>query len=141
MPQRDPNAVAANWATRLGQSTQKISDGIDATTVAPGVAAARQADVWAANVAAAKPKWQQRVSAVTLQDWQTAAKTKGVPRIASGAQAAQPKMAAFMAQLLPKVASVVSSLPPRGDVEANIQRSAAFQRAMSQWSYNKGAGA
>lgn len=126
MAQRDPNVVAQNWSARLGQSTSKITAGVQAVSVAPGVAAARQADVWASNVAAAKSKWQRNVAAVSLQDWQTAMTQKGVGRIQVGATAAEPKFAAFMGQLLPYIAAGQQKLPPRGNFDQNVAR-------MTQW--------
>ena len=134
---RTPDQIAADWASRLAGSTQKIKDGIQAVTVAPGQAAARQADVWAQNVAASKPKWQQRVSAVSLQEWQDATANKGVDRIAAGATAAQPKFQNFMTQLLPHIDRVTSSLPARGNLDQNIARSTAFIRGMAQFQYRK----
>jgi len=126
MAQRDPNVIAQNWAARLGQSTTKISSGVAGVSVAPGAAAARQADVWAANVAAAKSKWQRNVGSVSLQDWQSAMTTKGIPRIAAGATAAEPKFASFMGQLLPHIQTGLSKLPPRGNFDQNVAR-------MTQW--------
>lgn len=130
---KDPNAVAAKWAQRLGAASQAITDGVQAVQVAPGQAAARQSAVWAQNVAAAQQKWAQRVGSVSLQDWQTAMIQKGAPRVASGAQAAQPKMAAFLGQVLPYIDTVRASLPPRGDINANIARSAAFIQGMAKF--------
>lgn len=127
MVMQDANTIATNWSNRLGQSTSKITAGVDAVSVAPGVAAARQADVWAANVAAAKQKWQRRVQSVSLADWQNAMKNKGVPRIATGATAAEPKFAAFMSQLIPHINSGLTKLPARGSYEQNKNR-------MIQWS-------
>jgi hypothetical protein len=59
--------------------------------------------------------------------------TKGAPRVASGAQAAQPKMAAFMGQLLPYIESARTSLPARGTLDQNIARMTAFTMAMSKF--------
>ncbi len=129
---KDPAAVAARWAQGLAGATQKISEGVSAVQVAPGQAAARQMDVYLANVTAAAPKWRAKVAAVSLQDWQQAMISKGVPRISSGATAAQGKFQAVMTQLLPQIDRVVSSLPPRGNLDQNIARATAFMRGMSQ---------
>jgi hypothetical protein len=126
--------IAANWASRLGASTQKITDGINAVTVAPGIAAARQKDVWLSNTQAAQAKWAKNVSAVSLSDWQQMTINKGVPRIASGAQAAQPKFQAFMAKFLPYVQSGKASLPPRGTLDQNINRAVAMMRYNAKFS-------
>lgn len=126
--------VAANWASRLSQSTQAITDGVQGVTVAPGQAAARQKTVWQQNTAAAANKWAARTAAVPLSDWQQAMVTKGVPRIAQGATAAQPKMEAFMTKLLPYIESQRNALPARGDLSANINRMVAFTQAMAKFS-------
>lgn len=128
-----PDQIAAKWAQGLAGAGQRISDGIDAVTVAPGQAAARQKNVWAQNTAASVDKWAANTQKVSLPDWQAAMKTKGVPRIASGAQAAQPKFAQFMTQLMPYIQNQVSQLPARGNLDANIARMTAFARGMSNF--------
>jgi hypothetical protein len=57
-----------------------------------------------------------------------------VPRISTGAQAAQSKFATFMTKLLPYEAQLVASLPPRGDLNQNIARATAFMTGMSKFS-------
>lgn len=128
--------VASNWSSRLGASTERIRQGVQAVTTSPGQMAARQQDVWAANVAASKGKWAAAVSRVTVQDWQSAMLEKGLNRIASGAAAAESKFAAFMNQFLPHLDRVRASLPARGGLEQNIARmtaqvrgAAAFKRS------------
>lgn len=128
-----PQDIAQNWATRLAQSGDKITKGVQAVTVAPGQAAARQADVWANNTVASKDKWRSRVANVTLQEWQAAIVNKGVPRIASGAQASQGKFADFMTRLLPHIDSVKGTLPARGTLDQNIDRMVRFSRGMAQF--------
>jgi hypothetical protein len=125
--------AAAKWATALPAAQQKYVDGVNAVTVAPGALAARAAPLWAANTAAAQTKFARNSAAVSLQTWQQAAATKGAQRLSSGAQAAQSKVEAAFAKLFPAIQSAVSSLPPRGDIEANIARSATFARTMNKY--------
>lgn len=127
------DAAAQKWAQNLAGATQRIQAGVQGVTVAPGAAAARQKGVWAQNVAASQDKWASRVASVTLGDWQQATVSKGIPRIASGATAAQPKMAAFMGQLLPYIQSGQTSIPARGGLEQNIARLTAWVRYMSNF--------
>lgn len=135
--QKDPMAVAAKWGTNTTNSTEQVKAGIQAVTVAPGQLAAKAADLYVTNTAAAKGKFARNVAAVGLSDWQTAAIDKGLPRIASGVQAAGSKMQAFFADMLPAQAAIVAKLPPRGSLEANVQRSAAMIRGMAGYSYRK----
>lgn len=128
-----PDEAAQAWAQKLAASTDRITRGVQSVTVAPGQAAARQKNVWAQNVAASQDKWASRVGSVTLPEWQQAMTSKGVQRIASGAQAAQPKMAAAMAQILPHIAAGVSALPARGGLDQNIVRMTQFVRHMSNF--------
>lgn len=132
---KDPTTVAARWATNLAGSTQTITDGVNAVTTAPGAAAAAQKAVWAANTAAAANKWATNTAAVSLQSWKNDMITKGVPRIAQGATAAQPKVQAFMTAFLPAVASSVASLPPRGGFQQNVNRMVAHVTNMSKFQY------
>jgi hypothetical protein len=125
--------AAAKWATNLPAAQQRYIDGVNAVTVSPGALAARAAPLWAANTAAAQQKFARNAAAVTTQQWQQATTTKGAQRLSSGAQAAQGKVEATFAKLFPAIQSAVSSLPPRGDIEANIARSAAFARSMNKY--------
>ena len=125
--------AAAKWATALPAAQQRYVDGVNAVTVAPGALAARAAPQWAANTAAAQAKFARNSAAVSLQAWQQATATKGAQRLSSGAQAAQSKVEQAFSRLFPAIASAVSALPPRGDIEANIARSAQFARTMNKY--------
>lgn len=130
---QDAATIGQNWATRLGQSQEKIKAGVAGVTVAPGAAAARQKQVWLSNTQAAADKWARNTAAVTLQDWQAAMNDKGVGRIASGANAAIPRFTQFMSALLPHIEAGQRALPPRGDLEANIQRMVGWTRHMAKF--------
>lgn len=125
--------AAATWAQRFGASGPKWTAGVQSVTVAPGALAARAKQLWLTNVTAAADRFAANSARVTLQDWQTATVTKGAPRLASGAQAAQGKVEAAFAKLFPAIQNAVNSLPPRGDIEQNINRSATFARAMNKY--------
>ena len=127
-----PNAATAaqTWAQNFGASGTKWATGVNSVTVAPGQLAARAKQLWLTNTTAAADRFAANSAKVTLQDWQSTTVTKGQPRLASGAQAAVPKVEAAFAKLFPAIQNAVNALPPRGDIEANINRSAQFARAM-----------
>lgn len=130
---KDAATVAAEWKNRLSASTQKMTDGVNSVTVAPGQAAARQKDVYVQNVTASANKWATNVASVSLSEWQQAIISKGIPRVATGAAAAESKMQQFFTKLLPYIAAGKGSLPARGGLDQNIQRSAAWIRYMAQF--------
>lgn len=133
MPNVDPSTAAKRWSSGLAGAGTKITEGIRAVTTAPGQAAARQKQAWVQNTTASVDKWAANTAAVSLGDWQDAAISKGVPRIASGATAAEGKMAAFLTQLFPHIDSVKASLPARGGFDQNVQRMVAFSQGMHQF--------
>jgi hypothetical protein len=130
MTAQTPDQVAANWAARLGASTDKMQAGAQAVTVPPGQAAARQKAVWAQNVAASQNKWATNVAAVPLSTWQADYVNKGLPRVGTGAQNAIPKMTSFFSKLLPAIATGKSRLPARGTYDQNKARAAAWMDYM-----------
>ena len=127
-----PDQLAANWANNLAAANARMQAGAQAVTVSPGQAAAAQQGVWLANTTAAANRWAQNVAAVTTAQWQQAFITKGLPRVATGAQAAQPQFAVTLAKIIQAEKGILPSLPPRGNLQANIARSAAFATAMNQ---------
>jgi hypothetical protein len=122
--------AAANWASGFGGSATKYSAGIDAVTVAPGLAAAQQQAAYLAGVQNNVKIWAQKVAAVDLNTWKAAAKGTGASRLASGATKGAPKMQAFMNAFLPQLTNVVGSLPARGTFDQNMQRFTAFATAL-----------
>lgn len=127
----NPTAAAQMWAQRLGAATQAYTDGVNGVQVAPGQLAAAAGDRWIANTQAALPRFKANSAAVQLGSWQQSAISKGAPRLASGAQAAQPKVEQVFGKLFPAIRSAVQSLPPRGTIDQNIERSAQFARKLN----------
>jgi hypothetical protein len=122
--------VTAKWNTRANAASGDWATGIQAVTVNPGQAAAAVADVWQANTIAGRAKWQAKLGSMNLADWKNQTTTKGQARYGPGITAGQTKYATAIAKILQVEASIVGSLPPRGNRSQNIQRSAAFQEAM-----------
>jgi hypothetical protein len=129
------------WSTNLNAAGTYIKNGVNAVTVAPGQAAAAAQDRFLAGVTQAvqNGKWARNVSAVSLQQWQSAMINKGIPRIAQGtAQAVQTKGPAIDT-LLANVSAAQAAIAslPKGGIEQGIARATAFMRAMSA-AYAKG---
>jgi len=124
-----PQEAAAAWKTGFGGAGAKWAAGIGRVDRAPGLDAAAAVDRWQANTIASAPKYARNVAAVTKESWQAAAQASQ-GRLAQGAAKGGDKYQAKIGQVLTAIGQVRGSLPPRGDVEANIQRSAAFQRGM-----------
>lgn len=134
----DPAQAAEDWATGLATKTDKITRGVRAVTVSPGQQAARQKNVYLAQVQANVDKWAANSAAVTVGEWQDAMINKGVGRIAAGATASKGKMAAFFAQLLPAIDAAKSGLPARGNFEQNMARLQQYLTKMHGFSYRRG---
>ena len=126
MAMQDAATVAAKWARNLSASTASITAGVNAVTVNPATKAAAQSAAYVSGVqqAVSSGKWQRGLARTTLAGWQQSMITKGIPRIASGASAALPKVQNFMSQWLPYQAGLQTQLAstPRGDLQTNIQR-------------------
>lgn len=124
--------VANKWKQNFGAAGPAWSAGIDAVTVAPGIAAAASADRYVAGVNNNVAKYVRNVGAVSLTTWKETSKAKGASRLQSGATAGMGKYQAGIQRVLDAEKSIIPGLPPKGDVMANIARSSAFQLAMHQ---------
>lgn len=124
-------------ARRLKASTADIQRGIERVSVAPGKLAAAKADKMKARIdeAITSGRWAKKVGAVSLADWQAKAIGKGIPRIASGIDAAAAKVEAFASRLLPAVDAAVSKIKGMPDLtlEDSINRASAYMREMAKF--------
>jgi len=129
----NPQLAAQKWATNLSGATQSYTAGVQSVTVAPGQKAAAQQAVYVQRVQERATVWATNVAAVSLQTWQNDTVTKGAPRLASGATAAQPKFQTFLTALLAYEANGLGSLPPRGNLAQNQARMMAWSNYMSNF--------
>lgn len=129
-----PQEFAEKWARRLRGATEDIRRGVERVDTAPGEQAAAQQEAMLQGITEAinSGLWASRVRGVSLQDWKNATLTKGLSRIPQGVEAAQPKMAAIAAELLPAVdaAAAAANALPKVTLEDSIQRMTTFVREM-----------
>lgn len=127
-----PEEYAAKWSQRTSGASEDYRRGVQRVTTAPGqLAAAKRAD-YVANVNASADKWQRKVQAVSLADWQSMAAGKGAANLSTGVQAAQPKMAAAAGKLLSTVDSVRGRVKamPSGTLQQRMARAQAMMQGM-----------
>lgn len=129
--------VAAKWVRNIGAATESIRKGVQSVTEAPTAAAARSVDLWQQRVSSqqARDKFSRNLQRVTLEDWRAAMLNKGVPRVAAGASAAQPKFESFMNQFLPFVNGVAARVRamPKATLEDRINRMIAQVRGTAEF--------
>lgn len=129
----NPQAAAQKWANAMANASTAYTEGVQAVSVPPGQAAARQQGAYVANVQANAGKWANNVAAVPLNEWQSAAVNKGAPRLATGAAQAQGKFTTFLQALLQYEQAGLNSLPPRGTFEQNLGRMSAWANYMHKF--------
>lgn len=133
--------VAQKWSQNLQAATTSIQNGVAAVQTSPTQLAAQNVQGYLSGVqqAVSSGRWQNALNSVSLSDWKNAMTQKGIPRIAQGAAAAQPKVQNVMNNLLPFIYDTRDSINasnPRGSLQQNIARMTAFVNAMSQYSGN-----
>lgn len=136
-----PDQIAAKWQRNSAAAGESIRAGVQAVQVSPMAQAAARQDAYLAGVqrAVSEGRWQAGLQRRSLQDWQQAVITKGIPRHAQGVSGATPKVTAFFSQFLPHIQQVVASLPPRGSLEENLARANQMARGLAQFKMGRGA--
>lgn len=123
---KTPQSVAAKWAANLQNNVQSITDGVNAVTQSPTAKAAENLDAYVRNTMAAvqSGRMAAKLNGVSLDQWKEAFRTKGIPRIQQGAQAAIPKMQKFMTGWLPVMAAASQQVQsmPKGTTQAALDR-------------------
>lgn len=134
-----PEAGTQKWVSRLSGATADVTAGVNAVTESPGQAAVKQADAYLAGIQAAFEKWKRNTSRVTVDQWKTAMINIGIPRIASGAQQKQGKMAAFAAEFYPHLDRGMAQIAamPKTTYEQRVQR--AVQMMAHNHNFKRGA--
>lgn len=127
---------AQAWANGLKRSTDSMRRGVSRVDQAPGVKAAAASDRMLQGISDAVTSgyWGRRVSAVTLPEWQRAMVDKGIPRVATGADAAIPSQTAMAETLLRAVdeSAAIARALPKGTIEDSVNRAATYMREMAK---------
>lgn len=137
MAQKNPTDVAKKWADRTKNAGAAYTAGVNSVTESPTEKAAQKVDKYQAGVQRAvdEGRYVNGLRSVSLADWKAATAEKGASRLATGASAAQTKMASFLGEMLPYQEAARSRIEamPDNTLEERIARSAEMQRLMSQF--------
>jgi len=124
-------------ARRLKGAISDITRGVDRVTTNPCELAAAKADKMLSRLSESvqSGKWARNLKKVTLDDWKTKMKDKGVPRISGGIDGAKDKVIAFAKDLLPHVDTGVAAIKKLPDltIDDSINRAASFIRYMADF--------
>jgi len=122
---------SANWSGSAGKATTNYTAGVDAYNGDWAAATTAQQATMQQNwlQSLADGSWANGVNNVGTSGWKAATVAKQA-NYGVGFQAGATKYSQAAAKLQPFVANTVASLPPRGDITANLNRAAAFDMAL-----------
>lgn len=118
----------ANWKTRTSGATQTWQDGVNGYTGDWAGATVAQQGALLNNVTTAitNCSWAAGVQRVGTGGWKSRTVAKAA-NFGVGVAAAGDRQLAAMQKILSAEATIVAGLPPRGDFNANVQRSVQVQ--------------
>jgi len=99
------SSVAQRWAQRVGGAAEAYREGVNSVTVSPGQSAIEGKQRYLEGVTRAfnDGTYEKGLRSFSLEEWKQAAIAKGALRLASGAQAALPKVQRFQEFWLPQM--------------------------------------
>lgn len=141
MAKLTPEEFQEKHARRLKAAVADMEKGVDAVTTSPTIAAANAQEKMLANLTRAvqSGKWKRRLESVTLDEWKTKMKTKGIPRVSAGIDAAKDKTIEFASELLPHIDTLQTKVKamPNITLDDNINRMTMFVRGMADFKRKK----
>lgn len=138
MPVRvTPAQYQDKHARRTKAALEDMRAGVERVQEAPGLGAARQATKMRSKLVEAidNGKWARRVQSVTLDQWKTTMKDKGIPRVSQGIDGAAQKVREFATQLIEHENTVLQEIDrmPSTTLEDSISRATTWIRRMSEF--------
>lgn len=141
MTKKTATEVTKKWGKNLKNSRPEIEAGIDRVEEAPSIGAVRQQAKMLAKIVESieSGRWAAGLSKVTLEDWKTSMKVKGLGRISAGVDGAETKQIEFYNWLLPRVTAAQNKIKgmPSVTFEDNLARVNAYLREMNREKYKK----
>lgn len=132
-----PTQAADKHIRRTTAAVSDMTAGIERVTEAPTVAAANKIDKMKLKWLAAMDsgKIERGLRRVTLQDWKSQMLSKGVGRVATGVEAARPKLESFYGDLFAYEDGLLQEIDGMNDLslEDSILRMGAWARGMSKF--------
>lgn len=118
MAKLTPQEFREKHARRLKGAITDIEAGVDRVTEAPGKKAAAKQEKMKQRLMESlnNGTWAKRVGAVSLEDWKSKMKNKGIGRISAGIDEAAPKVENFATQFLPFLDTVKAKVDKMPDV-------------------------
>lgn len=125
MAKMTPQQLAAKWQAKYGASSEAYKSGVQNVQTNPAQQAILAKDRWIQNLneAAANGRYEAGLSNVTLSSWQQSCLDKGAPAIQAAARLGAIKVQRAEQEIGPKREAIVASLPARGTLEQNLERS------------------
>lgn len=141
MPKLNSAEGAKKWKDRLSGATQDVIDGINRVTESPMQKSAAAEDKWFQNIQKAHTsgKRKRALLNVSLETWKNQAATVGAPRIASGASAAEGKVAKFYDKLFPFQETLQNKIKGMPDISLSdsVARATAWITGMAEFDKTK----
>ena len=133
---RNVQQITQRWVQNGTASSQKYKDSIMSLVDDPLQKAADAGALYLQKIqeAEAMGKRAAGLRAFGFDNWKKVTASKGSVRLGQGMSESQDRYMRQMTQLLPFIDNLVDTLPPRGDLNANIARADKFMRGMAAYS-------
>lgn len=130
---KSASQAAANWSGASGRASTAWAEGIQSTTKDQAALAAAAQPRWLQGVqdAAANNRFANGVTRRGTAYWKSQSQAK-TGNYSTGYSAGAGNFAAAIQKIISAEQNISSSLPPRGDINANLQRSQQFALALHQ---------
>jgi hypothetical protein len=133
--------AAQNWVNSAGRAATAFQEGVQSTQKdQAALAVAQQATLLANfNAAVTSGRWAAGVQRRGTPYWKSQTLAK-VTNYSTGFTAGAANQAAAIGKILQAESGLVNALPPRGDINQNLQRAQAFALGMHALKGQLGAG-